>query len=101
MNHHIEDDNVKFFRKFLKSMHIQNQRYGNEILLDDGFNFICHTRNNIFNIEMISPNNELLKTFNFEFNYSIEGFSRFKVTQLLNFYNTLLYHRNYDNYNIT
>ena len=38
---HLEDDNIKYFKKWLKSINLNVERYGNELLLNDGTTFIC------------------------------------------------------------
>jgi hypothetical protein len=55
---HIEDDNIKYFKKWLKSINLNVERYGNELLLNDGTTFICHTDSYNFLINIVMPNRQ-------------------------------------------
>ena len=91
---HIEDDNVRFLRKFLKFINEPNERYGNEILLDNCINFICHTIKDKFVVQILSPNDEPMQKLRTTYDANVDGFSRFSKDFLLSIHNILLSFKN-------
>lgn len=49
------DDNVKYFKKWLKLLNLNVERYGNELLLDDDTYFICQTTPHTFEVKIVLP----------------------------------------------